>query len=41
MTEIDGMVRALAKSVLIDVELHQYCQVKLVAAMYSVVLEIL
>lgn len=25
ITEVDSLVRALAKSVLIDVELHQYC----------------
>ena len=41
MSEIDVMVRAFAKSILIDVELHQYCQIKLVAGLYSAAYEIL
>ena len=41
MSEIDVMVRTFAKSILIDVELHQYCQIKIVAGLYSAAYEIL
>ena len=37
---IDKSVRALARAVLVDVELHQYCRVKVVAALYSASCEI-
>ena len=33
-------MRALARAVLVDVELHQYCRVKLVAALYAASYEI-
>ena len=41
MNQIDAFVRALAKSVLIDIELHQYCMVKIVAGLISASYEIL
>lgn len=40
MNTIDNMVRAVARAVLVDVELHQYCRVKLIAGLYAVCFEI-